>query len=195
MMQMPQEKIDHDLVQALEDYLTGVPGAAERLCRCLQPKLLPIARTILSSSVWDPEDAVNTSLVAILKFLADRGWYDGGLAGFISFCNRVVRNRCLDIQRWEKRHPTSSMAGIDKPDEGGFMDPLDKLINDEVRENLKSAFAQLEPECRGLLVSIFYHQKSMEELRETFGLKSVQALYYRRDRCLQKLRKIFKTIT
>jgi RNA polymerase sigma factor (sigma-70 family) len=189
----PEENVTH-LARALEDYLAGVEGAADRLCALLQPRLLPIARSFGGAGSWDAEDVVNVSLLAILNFLAERGWYESGRGAFIAFCSKVVRNRCIDMQRREARRPSGSTEPGEIADPAGFMDPLIGVIAAETRRNLRRSLAQLDPECRELVINIYYHRRSMEKLREAQGLRSVQALYYRRDKCLAKLRKIFKRL-
>jgi RNA polymerase sigma factor (sigma-70 family) len=190
----PREEAGEDPRQLLDAYLAGGEGASERLCRALYPRLLPIACSYLSSSVWDPEDAVNSTLIAVLNYLADRGWHDQGPEAFLAFCGKAVKNRCLDMLRRESRRPTSSLEGAESREDEGFMDSLDRLVVQETERNLKLALERIDAPCRQLLIDFFFHKRRVEELRDSFGLKSIQAVYYRRDKCLERLRKILKTL-
>ena len=50
--------------------------------------------------------------------------------------------------------------------------------------------SKLDEPCRALLDSIYRAERSIEELREELGLKTVQAVYYRKDVCIKKAQKI-----
>ena len=68
--------------------------------------------------------------------------------------------------------------------------PLELIEEDSSRELLGSILERMDEACRALLDSIYRAETPIETLRETLGLKSVQAVYYRKDVCIRKAQKI-----
>jgi RNA polymerase sigma factor (sigma-70 family) len=70
------------------------------------------------------------------------------------------------------------------PDEGD-----DYLMNEKIVTLLLD---ELKPECRKILVEYYFNQRSMAELKELFGVSSVQAAKNKKYRCLGYLARIYK---
>ena len=68
-MIMAIEREETYVQQALKDFQAGKAHASDRLMILVRPQLLGIARAMLGNSAADPEDAVQASLLAILKYL------------------------------------------------------------------------------------------------------------------------------
>ena len=61
-----------------------------------------------------------------------------------------------------------------------------------MRELVQEALDRLDESCRNLLRALFLENTSIDEMRRREGLKSVQSIYYRRARCLEKAGGILK---
>ncbi len=175
--------------QAIQDYLAGVRGSDEVLFATLRPLLIDHARRLIAQD--DVEDVVQDSLTAILLNLAKRKAFNGnGLA----YARQVVRNRCIEIYiSRAKRGERIDQAKVESAP-GNFIDPLTELELKEKRVLLGRGLMQLERPCRKILIRSILHRRPLEELMEDYRVRSVQALYYRRKKCLAKLKKILKKL-
>jgi RNA polymerase sigma factor (sigma-70 family) len=63
------------------------------------------------------------------------------------------------------------------------------LINEKIVTLL---LKELKAECRDILVEYYFNQKSMNELKEIFGVNSVQAAKNKKYRCLGYLQRLYK---
>jgi RNA polymerase sigma factor (sigma-70 family) len=66
---------------------------------------------------------------------------------------------------------------------------LDYLMNVDV---VTSLMAELQEDCRKILVEYYYNNKSMAELKAIFNVASIQAAKNKKWRCLGYLVKLFK---
>ncbi len=178
--------------KALTRFFKGEEGAANQLCRLLGPSLSRVARSQFCQDHDAGEDAIQDSLIALLAFLKRRGIFEGDLQ---AFANTVLRNRCRDIHRRRGRFPTVPVEDRENELATGFFDPLDAMIREELSTGLRSALRHLDDACRDLIQRLFLRDESVETLRLDLGLGSVQAVYFRKDRCLEKLRKLLNPAT
>ncbi|MEL7146611.1 MAG: sigma-70 family RNA polymerase sigma factor [Bacteroidota bacterium] len=57
---------------------------------------------------------------------------------------------------------------------------------------LSEVMDEMNKECRSVLSSFYYENKSMQEIQQDFGLGSVQAAKNKKSRCLKKLISLFQ---
>ena len=184
------KKSENRVHDALMEVISDRPGAADRLASLLYPELLEVARGMLKSGEPGPEDVVQDSLVAILAYIRRRPDFEGRIEAFAA---TVVRNRCRDLLRQRAKVIRLPVEDYEGTLESDFLSPMDDLIAREVTEGLNDALARLDSPCRDLLISIFIEKRSLPDLRAPLGLSSVQAIYYRKKICLEKLRRLFKS--
>ncbi|MCP4547667.1 MAG: sigma-70 family RNA polymerase sigma factor [bacterium] len=181
---------DLEIAQALKEFLAGDESAADRLSALLHPDMLVVAGSLIGDGVPGPEDVVQDSLLAVLRYLKRRPDFRGRVSAFAA---TVVKNRCLDVLRQKARTTQYPIEEFQVTLQDDFMHPMDMIIREEVHHGLGEALERLDPPCKDLLVKVFFEGRSLEELKGPLGLSSVQALYYRKKKCLEKLRNLFKT--
>jgi DNA-directed RNA polymerase specialized sigma24 family protein len=64
--------------------------------------------------------------------------------------------------------------------------PLDLLEEQETCALVQEALARLDAACAHLLRACYLEGVSIAALREQLGLETIQGVYYRRAKCLQK---------
>ena len=176
----------HDLMSRFRE---GQDSAGELLCDHLQTDLRKVADGFLGPEDPDRDDLVQDALVALLAYLKQGGAIP---ANPQSFASTIIRNRCRNLFRWRKYRPSTNLEKVENYYKSPESSPLDLLLDDEVLEGLNSALQELDPVCAELLTGIYLKQHSMERLSRMLGLNSVQAVYYRRNQCLEKIKKIFE---
>jgi len=126
---------------------------------------------------------VQEVLIGFLRYLRRAGIVPDNSEAFVV---TMARNRCRNLALWRKRRPTVRLeiVGFDPPQPGSS--PLEWIDEEERRGLMGRALAQLDERCRALLRAIYTEERSMEALRELYGLSSVQAVYFRRDACIRK---------
>lgn len=177
------DDFDAAVADVLDALLTGKPGARDRFVSLIAGELVATARSFLGNDAADIDDIVQESAMAVLEFVERRGGFTGNLA---RFSVTIARNRCRNILNWKKRWrsiPVDSLADW-------FADPgrspLDFLEERDLWSTLHEVVDGLDPVCRDLLRALFLEEQTVRELRDRFGLTTVQGVYYRRDRCLQR---------
>jgi len=88
-----------------------------------------------------------------------------------------------------RKDPMSNLADFLAAPELG---PLDTLVDEERYVLLQYALDDLPQSCRNLLYAIYKEGRSMESLRSQFALTSIQAIYARRNKCLENVKLFFK---
>lgn len=182
----PQASRIDDLLQA---HLRGRPGAGDALTRALRPCMLAAARRRLGAFDPETEDVVQESLVAILAYCEELGGFEGNLE---AFAYRVVSNRCLDLIRRRSRRERRELEEGSPPLPAD--DQLAALIAREELELLARAFAQLDEECRKLLIDNYFEGRSVKAITRRLGRSNVQFTYYRRRGCLEKLGRFLRLL-
>lgn len=182
------ESSDHvSLTQLAHSYATGDDTVSDAICCRLAPRLHRAAARFLDDD--DRSDVVQETLVAVFHYLRRVRRFDGD---FGRFAVSVACNRCRDLLRWRQRHPEQCedtfLAWMEDP----ACSPLDVLADTEIVDLLHKGLAQLEIGCRELLTGLYLGGVTAEDFQRRAGLKSVQAVYYRRMICLQKLTDFFQ---
>ncbi len=173
----------------VRDYLADVPQADDRLASFLTLHVGRTVRAFLNSQEPETEDLIQDAVMAVMKFLRRRGGFEGNLT---AFANTVARNRCRNHLIWRRRHP-----GVPLEDHEPFLashtdGPLDRLLGAEVVTLVQRALDELDDACRNLLRALYLQGVEIDEIRRREGLKSVQSIYYRRSRCLEKAGRFLK---
>lgn len=181
------DAVDHDLL--ISAYLEGRPEETERLTALLTDTARRTVRHFFGRNVCDADDLAQDSVMAVLLFLRRRGGFSGNL---VNFTIAVVRNRCRNWAIWKNRHPTADSETTLRYLRDPQASPLDLLAEREVLSLLRESLLRLEATCRKLLQALFLEGVSPEEMRRRAGLKTVQAIYYRRARCLESLGELLK---
>ncbi|MCP4570917.1 MAG: sigma-70 family RNA polymerase sigma factor [bacterium] len=164
-------------------HLAGDHTGTEELARELDPALRTAARGMLGADDRDADDVVSESVVAVLDYLRRQGSFDGNL---LVFGIAVTRNRCRNLQVWRQRRPQVPLESLTDWLAHPGRNPLDALVDRERLELLQEALNRLGPECRELLRAWYLEGVAVEEIRRRLGLRSIQGVYYRRTRCLEK---------
>ena len=170
-------------------YQAGQDDAGESLCNLLQVDLRKVADGFLGPEDSDRDDLVQDALIALLAYLRQGGALPDNPKSFVS---TIIRNRCRNLYRWRKYRPTANLDKVENFHESPGRSALDLLLDDEVMEGLQVALNRLDEECAELLRGIYLQRLSMDELSQKLGLTTVQAVYYRRNQCLGKIKKIFE---
>ncbi len=184
--QTPDTSRLHNLMSR---YQSGQDDAGEALCSHLQPELRKVAEGFLGPGDLECEDLVQDALIALLAYLRQGGALPQNPQ---SFASTIIRNRCRNLYRWRKYRPTTNLDKVENLYESSNASPLDLLLDDEIMEGLRVALEHLDEVCANLLRGIYLQHRSMEDLSRQLGLKTVQAVYYRRNQCLGRIKKIFE---
>lgn len=171
----------------LERYAAGDDGAGDAICASLQPLLARVARRRLGDDDPDAADVVQDALIAFLGYLRRTRIVPTNPEAFVT---AIVQNRCTNLAVWRRRRRADDVHDVaDRlPDPGST--PLEILGREESDRWVRDALGALDAPCAALLEEVYARERSMQELKTRLGLKSVQAVYYRRDACLRKLQKI-----
>ncbi len=180
---------DGNLPASVADYLAEVPGTADHLAASLTAMARIAVQGFFKSRADDAEDLVQESVVAVMTYLQRRGSFSGDL---VKFTTTVARNRCRNQVIWRKRHHKLPLDPFEPFLTHPKQSPLDELLGDEVLELIQLALDQLDERCRNLLYSLYLDGMTVDEVRRSEGLKSVQSIYYRRTQCLGKAGKFLK---
>lgn len=144
-------------------------------------------RFFLGNDHPDTDDVIQESIVAVTAYVRDRGRFSGDLLAFAAV---VARNRCrslLSLRRMNAHFPFD-----DDQDQlvDGRPSPLDICEREDTRRIIRLALVQLDDRCRHLLEDLYIRNVPVAELRNRLGLGSVQAVYHRRNVCLEKIAQI-----
>ncbi len=184
-----QKSNNSTLAQLMASYAAGNNAAGDRLCASLEPVMKRVVDGFLGAGDLDRDDLIQEAMMAMMRYLRRGGSIPENPQAFVS---TIVRNRCRDLYRWRKTHPTSDVESLEQWYTSAESSPLDLLLDSEVLIGLQEALNYLEDSCSRLLRGIYLERRSMEQLRAKLGLTSVQAVYYRRDQCLRNIKNIFK---
>jgi RNA polymerase sigma-70 factor (ECF subfamily) len=128
----------------LAAHVAGDGDAFTTLVRRHQDRLWAVALRTLG----DREDAADALQDALLSAYRSAGSYRGE-AKVTTWLHRVVVNACLDRVRRNKVRPTVPM-----PEDGGPVDPHDRLGDRETAMEIETALATLPDEQRAALVLV-----------------------------------------
>ncbi len=177
------------LVQLMQQYGNGNDQAGEELCDILMPGLRRTIIGFLGHDDANIDDLMQDSFIALLHYLRIGGNVPDDPVPFVS---TIIRNRCRNLCRWRKVRPHLNLDDIQQWYAAPDHSPLDLLVEGELLSILQEGLNSLGPSCSRLLNDIYLKKRSMNQLRQELGLSTVQAVYYRRNQCLDRLKKFFK---
>lgn len=183
MQRRAADQAESDRLTALAaSYGGGHDGAGESIVSILRPIVAHTVERFFAPADMDHDDLVQETLHRTLSYVRKNGGFAGDL---VRFAVTVARNRCRTTYHWRQRwaqEPIEPHAELRRSPAGS---PLDCLLESEVRELLDQALQVLDEECRILLSSFYLEGERLETIRERFGLRSTQALFYRKSLCLK----------
>jgi RNA polymerase sigma factor (sigma-70 family) len=168
-------------------FVSGDESAGNEICNGLVPTIRAAVRRTLSIADPDSEDIVQDSLVAVIDYLRRTRTAPDNVE---AFATTIARNRCLNLVIWRRRRQSSDVERFADRIPDVAASPLEMLEDRDRRELLDHVIAKLDGPCRTLLRAIYREELSIEALRVQLDLKTVQAVYYRKDACIRKARKI-----
>lgn len=64
--------------------------------------------------------------------------------------------------------------------------------SEEMLKKVEDCVTQLGEPCRSMLIEFYYHRRTIEELKDRFGYKTVESTRNQKYKCLERLRKMVK---
>lgn len=178
-----------DFSRELASFLACEPGADDRLVRVLEKPVRDAAKAFLGHDNEDVHDVVQETCLAVLKYIRQQEGFQGNL---IRFAVTISRNRCRNLLNWNRRWQKTPIDSLQDWIEHPEQSPLDLLADEEIGQILRDTVSKLAHPCDILLRGFFLLGRSAESLRKELGVKSVQGIYYRRDKCLHLAHKAMK---
>jgi RNA polymerase sigma factor (sigma-70 family) len=185
----PTNLTDAEYAPLIDAYLAGNRDAAERLSGLLTHHARLTVKNFMNRDPLDADDLAQDSVLSVLEYLTRRGGFSGSL---VHFTISVTRNRCRNHMIWKNRNSASDIEPMEAYLSDSKLGPLDLLAEKELVELLQQSMDRLEDRCRDLLRALYIEDVSIEEMRRQTGLETVQAVYYRRSRCLKLLGNLLK---
>lgn len=182
-----------DELESLAAAIRAGDAAAEaRLCAIMRPRMLEYARNILGGHeqrAEEPEDAVQDSLLRVIRFLRANPEREIDLEGYLL---RAVHNRCVDFLRLAAWRRNSPLDWVRRPLQQSE-DLADRIALELDGRALLDALARLELPCRELLTRLYLHGESAQAIGGTLSPQiSPHGVYHRRNVCLKKLLRLFQ---
>lgn len=122
----------------------------------------------------DAEAAADAVQDAFLKAFRGIGHFKGG--SFKTWIFRIVTNTCYDILRARRRHPTSSLNGMEVElnhtplGNAGAESPEDYAIRRELNRLIQEAINSLPPDQRAVVVLSDIEGFDYREISQTLGI-------------------------
>jgi RNA polymerase sigma-70 factor (ECF subfamily) len=146
----------------LAAHVAGDADAFTALVRRHQDRLWAVALRTLG----DREDAADALQEALISAYRSAGSYRGD-AKVTTWLHRVVVNACLDRARRNKVRSTVPM-----PEDGGPVDPHDRLGDRETAMEIEAALATLPEEQRAALVLVDVQGMPVDDAAAVLGVPS-----------------------
>ncbi len=171
------------IIHHINRYISGDDTAGDRVCTDLEQPLRNAVRAFLSPQDPDCDDIIQDSLIAFLRYVRQAQTSPDNPE---AFAVTIARNRCTNLRLWRRRRVAADVDEFADRLPHIAVSALDLVEAKQRRDLLQQVLLSLDRQCRHLLQTIYGEQATIEELRQSLGLKSVQAVYYRRDICLKK---------
>lgn len=179
------------LSAAIDQFIDGDGRTGDAICEGLEPSIRAVVHRVLTPGDPDADDVVQDTIMAVLRYLRDTAVAPNNIEAFAS---TIARNRCINLLVWRRRRLASDVDRFSDtiPDVGAS--PLELIEERSANQLLGRVLGELDDACRKLLQSIYQAEVPIEELRRALGLKSVQAVYYRKDVCIRKAQTILNQL-
>ena len=175
--------------QMVTELVTGDESASERLYYLLEPRVRNAVGQFFSPGQPDADDVVQETFMAFFDYLRKQGGFEGDL---ILFAVTIARNRCRNIVSQRKRNGEVPLEPLAQWIADRRRSPLDILMDTEIKGILQRALNAIGRICRLILRGFYMEGRSMADLREATGLKSLQGVYYRRSVCLKQMEQMLE---
>ncbi len=168
-------------------YAKGEDSAANPICQALSGPIRNAIQSFFTSDGMDADDILQETLLATLGYIRKNAGFKGDIK---QLAVTIARNRCRDLLRWRRIRPHVPLGSLSHMIADRSISPLDEIADREVVAILQHALSNMGQRCRNLLSDFYLKKLSVDDIRQKAGLKSVQAVYYRRMICLNYARKI-----
>jgi RNA polymerase sigma-70 factor (ECF subfamily) len=174
----------NELDEVLGRARKGDPEAWGRVYR----DFAPVVRRLCGRALPTREDAEDATTEVFLKVRMKLDRYDGDRP-FGPWLLRVAANHCWDrLRRRSRERWHDDEAAVDRASAAGS-DPLERLVRERARREVRAALARLPDRMRMALVLRYFLDQSYDEIGKTFGLDAGAAgvLLLRARRRLREL--------
>ena len=175
------------LILAINSYIDGDDTAGNLICKTLEVPVRASVRRLIGPHDVDGDDVVQNTLIAMLGYLRRAKVAPDNPEAFVV---TIARNRCHNLHLWRQRRQAQDVTELSDKLPHIAASPLDLIDEEQRRELLEEVLQNLDTHCRDLLAAIYRQEATIEDLRHDLGLGSVQAVYHRRNVCLQKAQKL-----
>lgn len=202
---MPDPHPDTD--QLLDRTAAGDNSAAQELLARCRPRLRRMVAVHLDrriSSRVDPSDVVQDALAEAFQRLPE--YIRARTISFYPWLRRLAWQRLVKLHR---RHLTAARRSVRReeeldmplPDEsvaqlaeqlaGGGTEPGQRLVQQEIRDRVRTAIDELRPQDRELLVMRYLEHMSLKEISEAIEIR-MSAARKRHTRALERLERVLR---
>ena len=171
-----------DFARHIAAFADGDDSSGDRLCAALEPPVTRAVDAMLGADDAFRDDIIQDTQISVLSQIRKNRGFDGDL---VQYAVTVARNRCRNLYRWRQRRPGASLDEFTEWKSDPGSSPLDLLLEDEVGRLVQEALDGASLECRHLLSAFYIEGEPLETIRARVGLKSIQALFYRKKICLE----------
>jgi len=178
-----------DLTTSINGYIQGDDNQGEVLANALRPPITRAVDAFLGPDDSARDDIIQDSLITVLDSLRKNLGFQGNL---IQYAVTIARNRCRNIFNWRKRWAQAPEGSRIPQTAAVGQNPLESLLDDEIRELMQKALNSLSRECRELLTAYYLRGESLEQIRAQVGFNSIQALFYHKKICLKSAFRFLK---
>ena len=138
-------------------------------------------------SSMEADDITQDSLVAVLEWVRRRQGFEGNL---LNFATTVARNRVRNYELWRRRRAIESNIELHDVVLPEQLDPFKGLEKGELNGLITAALEELSLPEREILQWYYLDDLPAEEIARKPGIRTIQAVYHRRQVALNKLQKI-----
>jgi RNA polymerase sigma-70 factor (ECF subfamily) len=157
------------------------PGAREEMLRKLRERMVGFAASRMQ------RDAAEDLAQEVLLLLHEKYGHLDQLEDVLPLALKIVRFKMLALRRKSRRHGEFTQVSADEiPLGDGRRDALTGLEQQETRERLMAAIAEMGERCRKLL-ALKLEGKSFAEIQAIFMVNSINTIYTWDFRCRQQL--------
>jgi RNA polymerase sigma-70 factor (ECF subfamily) len=204
---MPDPHPDTD--QLLDRTATGDNTAAQELVARCRPRLRRMVAVHLDrrlSSRVDPSDVVQEALAEAFQRLPE--YSQARTISFYPWLRRIAWQRLVKLRRAHltaarrtvRREedvdmplPDESVAQLAEQLAGSGTEPGQRLVQQEIRERVRTAIDELRPPDRELLVMRYLEHMSLKEISEAIDI-TMSAARKRHTRALERLEHLLRDL-
>lgn len=179
-------KREESLLSLVDRIKRREPDAWEQVYRQTYARLFHYARRRLGSDAA-ADDAVSETMARALQAIDTFTWQGAGLNGWLY---GIVRN--VVFEQWARREHPHADVGDER--ESPELAADERLVADEQRRFIRTAFSRLSPEDQEVLELRVMGDLSADEVAQVMG-KRPGAVRMAQSRALQRLRQAMEAVT